>query len=269
MMKESTSNRRKQVTDEHHQIDPSLLGRPLATPWRRGFALVFDLFLLFFIYIFMSLFFVHLQSPQIMKGLMSQSGHNEGENEKNLSADVLYDITSFVQEQNNELFPKRIQKMIADSNKVALRAWADTSLSGWTINPFSNKSSTWEEDEKIVIVRGDVLYGKYSLIFGGITIFLVYFTLLTWALRGKTPGKWIFRLRVVPLDGKKLSLWNSFGRAAGYAASVSMGGLGFFETFWHPNRQAVHDRISGTVVVDERKREKKKKEISEKTVPHL
>lgn len=56
-------------------------------------------------------------------------------------------------------------------------------------------------------------------------------------------------LRVARLDGNRLSLWDAFGRAGGYSASLSTLGLGFLEACWNPNRQTVHDRISGTVVL--------------------
>ncbi len=78
---------------------------------------------------------------------------------------------------------------------------------------------------------------------------LAYFALLTWRLRGRTAGRWIFGIRVVKLDGTPLGLWDSFGRAGGYSASFATLGLGFLEAFWHPNRQTVHDRVSSTVVI--------------------
>lgn len=261
-MRKGSSNRRKQITDEYHQIESSLMGKPLATTIRRGVAYGVDLFLLFFLYIFFSLFFVYLQSPQIVKGLVELSKNEAKRNRDQSTEDLLFNVVSFVHQRNTTAFPEYIRKTIQDSNKVALKAWADTTVNGWTINPFSNATSRWQKTDQLVVIRGDVLYGKYSPVFGGVTIFLLYFTFLTWILRVKTPGKWLMGIRVVPLDGNKLSLWNSFGRAGGYMASVSMGGLGFFEAFWHPNRQTVHDRISGTVVVDER-REKNK---SDKTV---
>ena len=42
---------------------------------------------------------------------------------------------------------------------------------------------------------------------------------------------------------------DAFGRTGGYSASLSTFGFGFLEAFWNPNRQTVHDRISGTVVL--------------------
>jgi uncharacterized RDD family membrane protein YckC len=77
----------------------------------------------------------------------------------------------------------------------------------------------------------------------------VYFTIfLTW-WSGQTPGKWLFGLRVVRLDGEPMTLWNSFNRFAGYAAGVATGLLGFAQVYWDPNRQGIHDRIAYTVVV--------------------
>lgn len=79
----------------------------------------------------------------------------------------------------------------------------------------------------------------------------LYFTFFVVRWRGRTPGKRLLRLRIVRLDGKPLGLWSSFNRFGGYAASIFTGLLGFAEMFWDPNRQALHDRIAGTVVIHE------------------
>ena len=77
----------------------------------------------------------------------------------------------------------------------------------------------------------------------------VYFTLFVYLLRGQTPGKFIFRIRIIQLDGQRLSIWNSFGRYGGYAASVVTGLSGFFQIYWDPNRQGLHDKVASTVVI--------------------
>ena len=79
----------------------------------------------------------------------------------------------------------------------------------------------------------------------------LYFTFFPMFWRGMTPGKRLLRLRVVRLDGKPIGWWVAFNRFGGYAASIFTGLLGFFEMFWDPNRQALHDRIAATVVVQE------------------
>lgn len=77
-----------------------------------------------------------------------------------------------------------------------------------------------------------------------------YFTVFTAMWNGQTPGKKLLGIRVIQLDGSKLSLWESFGRYGGYGAGIATGMLGFIQIFWDSNRQAIHDKISATVVID-------------------
>ena len=77
----------------------------------------------------------------------------------------------------------------------------------------------------------------------------LYFTvMLTW-WKGQTIGKRLLRMRVLRLDGQPISWWAAFERAGGYAAGLATGLLGFAQVLWDANRQAIHDRIVGTVVV--------------------
>jgi len=77
-----------------------------------------------------------------------------------------------------------------------------------------------------------------------------YFTMFTALWQGQTPGKKIMGIKVLQLDGTPLSLWDSFGRYGGYGAGIATGLLGFMQIYWDPNRQAIHDKISATVVID-------------------
>ena len=77
-----------------------------------------------------------------------------------------------------------------------------------------------------------------------------YFTVLTSVWKGQTVGKKLFGIRVIQLDGTPLSIWDSFGRYGGYGAGIATGLLGFAQIFWNPNRQAIHDKISATVVIN-------------------
>lgn len=81
----------------------------------------------------------------------------------------------------------------------------------------------------------------------------VYFTLGTVLLRGRSVGKLVCRTRVVRLDGRPLSAMDAFARNGGYAAGLATGLLGFARLLWDPNRQAIQDRIAGTVVVSTRR----------------
>jgi hypothetical protein len=79
----------------------------------------------------------------------------------------------------------------------------------------------------------------------------VYFTGFLAMMRGQTPGKRLMGLRVIRLDGKPLGWWISFERFGGYAASFSVGLLGFLQILWDRNRQGLHDKACETVVVRE------------------
>jgi hypothetical protein len=54
---------------------------------------------------------------------------------------------------------------------------------------------------------------------------------------------------VVALSGEPLGLLDCFGRYGGYGAGFATGLLGFLQIYWDPNRQAIQDKISATVVI--------------------
>lgn len=77
----------------------------------------------------------------------------------------------------------------------------------------------------------------------------VYFTAFMAMWRGYTPGKKLLGIRVVRLDGLPMGWWMSFERFGGYAASASVGLLGFAQIIWDKNRQGLHDKACETVVI--------------------
>ena len=82
---------------------------------------------------------------------------------------------------------------------------------------------------------------------------MFYFSIFTAWWKGQTPGKKLLGMKVIKLDNKPLNLWESFGRYGGYAAGLATGFTGFLQVFWDPNRQAIQDKISETLVIDLRK----------------
>jgi uncharacterized RDD family membrane protein YckC len=81
----------------------------------------------------------------------------------------------------------------------------------------------------------------------------IYFSVFTAWFGGQTLGKMLFRIQVAKIDGDEISLWESFGRYGGYSAGLATGLLGFLQVIWDANRQAIHDKVSETVVLDLRK----------------
>lgn len=81
----------------------------------------------------------------------------------------------------------------------------------------------------------------------------LYFTACLAFFRGQTLAKKLLGIRVVRLNGQPMTLWTSFERFGGYAAGLLTGLLGFAQVYWDRNRQAIHDKISETVVIRERR----------------
>jgi hypothetical protein len=81
----------------------------------------------------------------------------------------------------------------------------------------------------------------------------LYLTITHAWWKGTSVGKRLFRIRVVMIDQRPLNWWLSFERAGGYAAGFATGLLGFAQIFWDPNRQAIHDKVSETIVIQDGK----------------
>ena len=81
---------------------------------------------------------------------------------------------------------------------------------------------------------------------------VLYFGILLWKGKGRTPGKRLMRIRVVSIVHRHLSFWHSVERALGYGAAALEGGFGFIQFFIHPYRRCAQDRLAETMVVTER-----------------
>ncbi len=111
-----------------------------------------------------------------------------------------------------------------------------------------------EEERRVPGIRRifQGLLDDLGLSFGWMAIYFTAFVAL-WS--GHTPGKRALGIRIVRLSGQPISWWIAFERFGGYGASVFTGMLGFFEMLWDANRQALHDKVARTVVVQERVRD--------------
>jgi uncharacterized RDD family membrane protein YckC len=76
----------------------------------------------------------------------------------------------------------------------------------------------------------------------------VYF-LFFWTLAGQTPGKMLLGLRVVSLDGSRITFWQALRRFAGYFLSAWALYIGYFWVLIDNRRQGWHDKLAGTIVV--------------------
>jgi uncharacterized RDD family membrane protein YckC len=105
---------------------------------------------------------------------------------------------------------------------------------------------------KIYRLNEDTKVGKAVKDVIEIVVPVLYFGILLWKGKGRTPGKRLLRIRVVSIVHRHLSFWHSVERALGYGAAALEGGFGFVQFFIHPYRRCAQDRLAETMVVTER-----------------
>jgi len=93
------------------------------------------------------------------------------------------------------------------------------------------------------------LTGRIDSLGFGLGWWTLYFAILMPWMKGQNLGKRTMGVRVVRLDGRLVTWWHGFERAGGHAASLATGTLGFLQIYWDANRQAIHDKLAGTVVI--------------------
>jgi uncharacterized RDD family membrane protein YckC len=73
-----------------------------------------------------------------------------------------------------------------------------------------------------------------------------------WAVWGTSPGKRALHLRIVDTDtGEPMTMRQAGVRTLGYMLSFATCGAGFVWVLFNQRKQALHDRIANTVVIDD------------------
>ncbi|MEM5338097.1 RDD family protein [Paraburkholderia azotifigens] len=81
----------------------------------------------------------------------------------------------------------------------------------------------------------------------------ILITGVMWATWGTSPGKRAVRIRIVDADsGRSMTVKQAALRTVGYLLTFGTLGAGFLWIIFNQKRQALHDRMANTVVIDER-----------------
>lgn len=70
-----------------------------------------------------------------------------------------------------------------------------------------------------------------------------------WIFAGYTPGKALMGLRIITVEGRKISFFRALLRYLAYFLSAGLFFLGFIWIFVDERRQGWHDKIAGTIVI--------------------
>lgn len=247
------TKRQRNVTEEPFALADSVKGRPLASVKRRAAAILFDALIVAIVgtplLLAISFGAMYLQTPTLASTLLSVATFEQPDD----AARGLAEILALAVERRPAAVPERYAELLAAGNIDAVARMLEDDPVNLTGDFGSREGSYYDPVEDRIYLRRDLLFGPLAGYVGYLAIALAYFTLTAWIGRGRTLGKRLFGMRVVRLGGEPLRLRDSFSRAGGYAASLSTACLGFVEAMWDPNRQALHDRVAGTVVVREQR----------------
>ncbi|MGO4894373.1 RDD family protein [Flavobacterium sp. W21_SRS_FM6] len=178
------------------------------------------------------------EALDILEGLLDMAEKQLSAQEKSAMLRQWQDQLKFQEaELDNKLVNKSAGQMPAES--LASDQAVPT--------PEDESDATNEQKEPSILAWFEGIMEDLGLGFGWAAF---YFSIFTAWLRGQTPGKKLLGIKVIKLDGKEPNLWESFGRYGGYGAGFATGLLGFLQVYWDPNRQAIQDKISHTVVID-------------------
>jgi hypothetical protein len=244
------------VTPEDLNVDPALLGAPLASPAKRAGAMAIDLLVVALlsnvgnVWLVMGaglLLLMHVRKPMaldsrhrkwmvwalsavllavgVWQAAMSPSvDRTRGHRHEIEEAESFEAIPGLTAEKSAEVRIALLQAQLAEARKPK------------SFN-LKDQLHEWADDVGL-----------------GLSWAIAYFSLLPVWWQGQTLGKRVFGLRVVELTGKPLTVMRAFKRYGGYAAGMATGLFGFVQVFWDPNRQAIQDKTAHTVVIDLRRK---------------
>lgn len=256
---------RDRVTPEAFFVAPEMLGKPLAKPMARAWAWVIDGAIVGMLsqassfLLAVALAVLSFQLINKRKTAQANDGNGQLATVGKLPAILMAFFIGWAAMMafdwlfDDEPPRKREvaeQAIPSNDSEAAAPTSADAELAALRAENKALREANEERSSFSLIETGRQLLDDIGFGFGWAA---VYFSLLTAWGQGQTVGKRLFGLRVRKLNGKPLTVWESFNRYGGYAAGFATGLLGFAQVFWDANRQAIHDQIAFTVVLDERR----------------
>jgi len=248
------------------ELDKSLFGLPLSVPWKRGLALLIDFIVIAMLAetpgellaLVIAITFFKLGS----KKRAAKFGQKRGLGKlllRVLGAFILFVVLISTLPDLFDRMLKLDESTSPESHIVQVDE--QVTSSEVTTNKATSESLTdnakllnkEKEEPSAGYQAAEWLKGMLKELGPSFGWAALYFTLFTAIWNGQTPGKKVLNIQVIQLDGTPLSIWDSFGRYGGYGAGLATGLLGFLQIYWDPNRQAIHDKISSTVVIDLKK----------------
>jgi len=114
---------------------------------------------------------------------------------------------------------------------------------GYVVGTSMGGTASMNEIEATAAALGNLL---------GIVLRWIYFAAMESSKYQATLGKKIIGLRVVGLDGSRISFGRASGRHFGKFVSLIILSIGYFMVGWTKQKQGLHDKMAGCLVVREK-----------------
>lgn len=235
------------------QVTPDLVGCELASPWRRAAAFSVDYALLVVPTVIVALAAVTaamwVQDRPALEALLALLRSQPVGPEVQHRA--LRDLAPLLVRLRTEGLPPEVREAIraGDLDRAAEHLADRKLLIAMALSTKGSDPGAEPAEGALIRVplerlipfrlRGLVAYGVAA----------IYFALFNRGRRGATLGKRLLKIRVVRLDGRRLSLWEGVERFAGYLQIPGTLGLSVRDLWIDPNRRMGHDRLVNTAVV--------------------
>lgn len=236
------------VTPYAFGVSDALLGKALASPSRRLCAVLIDLVVVASLTLMSTAVFAFVVLLVSIAGYLKSKARQAGRMTQNTFVFMAIVASLFL---SSAWFIDSVDLSWISSDKDLVEK-TDDSLGDSKLKAETSKKKEVDSSYSLIAYFKGLL-ADMGLGFGWAA---VYFSVFVAWFNGQTIGKMLFRIRVVKIDSKPISFWESFERYGGYSAGLATGLMGFVQIFWDPNRQAIHDKISETVVLDLRKPDK-------------
>lgn len=109
----------------------------------------------------------------------------------------------------------------------------------------------FEKGPRDIEARSAFLHQRNTIRGLSLVAYLLYAAVMHASPLQGTFGKRLFAIRVVDWQGQRISFGRSMTRAFAILASVLPIFIGCLAAFWSPKKQAWHDRIAGTFVIND------------------
>ena len=238
----------RRLTDRPLHIVPELVGQPVASPLRRAVAFAVDYAVLFIPAVLVALaaaaLSLRMADPEGYRGLKTLLFGHPAPAQSRAAWEAVGPI--LVRMDAPGLPAEAIEAGEAnDREKLAL------ALEGYDMM-FTLAIGERQETKiprRTVLLEAEKLIPKPFRAFALFGVAALYFTLCHSSRRGQTLGKRLLGIRVVQLAGERLSLFESFERAASYVEIPATLGLCLVSLWRDPNRRLPHDRVVHTAVI--------------------